>query len=48
MGEEVQSKPLMRACGTMTVHRRLLDRDPHYRARRERLENSTLAAQACA
>jgi hypothetical protein len=27
----------------MTVHRRLLDRDPNYRVRRERLENLTLA-----
>jgi pregnancy-associated plasma protein-A len=37
------SQTLMRTCATMTVHRRLLDRDPNYRIRRERLENNILA-----
>jgi len=33
----------MRACATMTVHRRLLDRDPNYRIQREKLENVIIA-----
>jgi hypothetical protein len=43
MGEEAENKRLMRSCATMTVHRRLLDRDPNYRVQRERIENFNLA-----
>ena len=39
----MESKRLVRNCATMTVHRRLLDRIPDYRVRRERLENLLLA-----
>lgn len=43
MADNLIMQPLARRCATMTVHRRLLDQDPLYRARRERLENVTLA-----
>jgi hypothetical protein len=43
MGEQAEIERPMRRCATMTVHRRLLDRDPNYRVRRERLENLILA-----
>ena len=39
----MESKRLARSCATMSVYRRLLDRDPSYRLRRERLENLILA-----
>jgi hypothetical protein len=41
--EEAQHPRRRCSCATMTVHRRLLDQDPLYRSRRERLENITLA-----
>jgi Pregnancy-associated plasma protein-A len=43
MGEEAESTRLKRTCATMTVHRRLLNRDASYRVRRERIENFVLA-----
>ena len=43
MGEQAEIGRPVRRCATMTVHRRLLDRDPNYRLRRERLEDLILA-----
>lgn len=38
--------PKSRACGTMSVHRRLLDSDPSYRRRLERIEEQAFRARA--
>jgi Pregnancy-associated plasma protein-A len=43
MAEELESNRRKRTCATMPVHRRLLNRDPAYRLRREEIENLTLA-----
>jgi Pregnancy-associated plasma protein-A len=45
-GGAVPVPPTKRTCGTMAVHRRLLDTDPHYATARERIEEGAFRAES--